>query len=182
LSIAGQGQPDQPKMQRLLFGLRPLRVVQRTQCRGLSGAAPISEPPSLSRNALLLQNIREQQRVKAAKNAKKNENHMKTITNEWTPRELRWGLTVWGVAFVGFMTWAVSYGRSVQLKTSPIFKGVMFTLRQDPSVRKWIGNNLEASKYIDGSINHIKGKADISFGITGSLGIVSCYIARAFNL
>lgn len=149
------------------------RVATRSPVRFLSTTtSPTAEQSgaTLSRNAQLMQKIRQQQQVKAAKMAKKNDPRMKTISTEWTPRQLRWNLFLWGTAFAGFMTWAVSYGRSVQLKTSPLFKGVMFTLRQDSKVRKWIGNNLEASKHVEGYVNHIKGRADISFEITGSLG------------
>lgn len=141
----------------------------RSCLRQFATASP-SEAAPVSRNAKLLQKIREQQQLKAATLAKESDARMKTLTNEWTPRQLRWNLALWGAGFFGFVWWAAIYGRSVQLKTSPLFKGVMFTLRQDPKVRKWIGDSLESSNHVNGFINHIKGRAEISFDITGTSG------------
>jgi hypothetical protein len=63
---------------------------------------------------------------------------------------------IWGSVFTGFFAWSVWYGRSIQMKNSPLFKGVMFTLRQDGQVKQWIGRNIEPSWNVEGFVNHIK--------------------------
>ena len=80
-----------------------------------------------------------------------------TPLSEWSTGKLRGRVVGWTLFFAGFFSWAIWYGRSIQIKYTPLFKGIMFTLRQDPQVREWIGSDLSPSNHVDGFVNHIKG-------------------------
>lgn len=96
--------------------------------------------------------------------------HFKPNLTNVIKKQSRLSIFVSTAAFIGFLGWAASYNHSHQIRSTPLFKGVLFTLRQDEQVRKWIGSSI-ASSNVWGSLNHIKGRANISFDILGSHGI-----------
>ena len=90
--------------------------------------------------------------------------------SQFSRSQRRLRLWVWGTAFTGFFSWAVYYAHGVQIQNTPLFKGVLFTLRQDAKVKRYIGTDLQVDWKIFGWINHIKGRADIDFEVNGSQG------------
>lgn len=126
------------------------------------------------------------------KDISRNTNAYSDTTNELTRTQLNARIAVWVVLTGGFCYWAIKYAKTRQIKGTPLFKGVMFTLRQDPVVRKWIGgetNNTRGQKrdldeeisndmssivkegsFINGYLNHNKGSANLEFDIEGSGG------------
>jgi hypothetical protein len=99
---------------------------------------------------------------------------------QFTPAQSRRRLIGWSIAFCGFFSWAIWYSHSTQIKHTPLFKGILFTLRQDKHVRRWIGDGIEPARDVDGFINHIKGRADISFNVTGTMGAIIRFDVRKF--
>ncbi|KAI3656966.1 hypothetical protein MP638_004197 [Amoeboaphelidium occidentale] len=101
----------------------------------------------------------------------------KTLTNKLDNPTVRFrSIAMWSTVFGSFFVWAVYYGRSIQIKNSPLFKGVLFTLRQDNQVKKYVGKEFDigTSNWIKGlvlgHVNHVKGQAELKFDIEGKEG------------
>lgn len=87
-----------------------------------------------------------------------------------TPAQFRIRFVFYSVTFLGFGSWALYFAHGSQIENTPLFKGVMFTIRQDAKVRKYIGQDIQNDWRMWGWINHIKGRADLDFDIQGSEG------------
>ena len=111
-----------------------------------------------------------------------------TLNAQESARVTRVKLLAWSVLFAGFTYWALDVTHTRQIKGTPLFKGVMLTLRHDPMVHKWIGTEADAAIKLDGKgtteadaaikldgkvdgfINHLKGNAQLDFDIEGPGG------------
>ncbi|CEI91568.1 hypothetical protein G6F70_002134 [Rhizopus microsporus] len=86
------------------------------------------------------------------------------------PSRKRW---IWAGAGVGAVVWAVGLGAALnhQRLSSSVVHGTLFTVKYDPRVIALVGDRVNyADKWpwIGGTVNHLKGKVDITFDIKGS--------------
>ncbi|CAO3634410.1 unnamed protein product [Cunninghamella blakesleeana] len=80
-----------------------------------------------------------------------------------------------GGAIIGTAVWIVGLSSALnyQRLSSSVVSGTLFMVRYDPRVIELVGDNVDYADYwpwIGGTVNHLKGKVDISFDITGSKG------------
>ncbi|KAF7730539.1 hypothetical protein EC973_001920 [Apophysomyces ossiformis] len=90
-----------------------------------------------------------------------------------TTSNRRWRL-VGGIA-VGSVLWGAVLAASMnyQKTSSSVVNGTLFTVRYDPRVMELLGDKIDyADRYpwISGTVNHLKGKVDVSFDVAGSTG------------
>ncbi|CAO3628917.1 unnamed protein product [Cunninghamella echinulata] len=83
-----------------------------------------------------------------------------------------------GGAILGTAVWVVGLSSALnyQRLSSSVVSGTLFMVRYDPRVIDLVGDNVDYSDYwpwIGGTVNHLKGKVDISFNVTGSKGEIA---------
>ncbi|KTW26749.1 hypothetical protein T552_02753 [Pneumocystis carinii B80] len=73
------------------------------------------------------------------------------------------GITIWGLVL------GVSF--NYQRYCSPVISYLMYQLKRSPTAEIYLGKNINFSSklpWIHGRINHVKGRIDISFRVSGS--------------
>ncbi|KAI9016242.1 cytochrome oxidase complex assembly protein 1-domain-containing protein [Phycomyces nitens] len=80
-----------------------------------------------------------------------------------------------GGALVGAGVWAgvLGYAMNYQRLSSSIVNGTLFMVRYDPRIIALVGDQVDyadSTPWISGSVNHLKGKVDIGFDVTGKTG------------
>jgi hypothetical protein len=85
-------------------------------------------------------------------------------------RQSKLTIAAWSIFFGGFFYWAINFMRDSQIKKTPLFKGIMFTIRHDHNVRRYIGDKIGEAENLSGFLNHIKGRANLSFDVSGDMG------------
>lgn len=80
-----------------------------------------------------------------------------------------------GGIVVGSVLWAtvLAVSMNYQRTSSSVVNGTLFTVRYDPQVQELLGDKVDYADswpWVSGSVNHLKGKVDISFDVSGSTG------------
>ncbi|KAG0173485.1 hypothetical protein DFQ28_007116 [Apophysomyces sp. BC1034] len=90
-----------------------------------------------------------------------------------TPISRRWrlagGVAVGAVVWGGVLASSMNYQRT----SSSVVNGTLFTVRYDPRVIELLGDKVDYADqwpWISGTVNHLKGRVDVSFDVSGSTG------------
>ncbi|KAI8344230.1 cytochrome oxidase complex assembly protein 1-domain-containing protein [Chlamydoabsidia padenii] len=80
-----------------------------------------------------------------------------------------------GGALVGTLVWVVGLSSALnyQRLSSSVVSGTLFMVRYDPRVIDLVGDKVDYADswpWISGTVNHLKGKVNIAFDVTGSKG------------
>ncbi|ORZ18167.1 cytochrome oxidase complex assembly protein 1-domain-containing protein [Absidia repens] len=80
-----------------------------------------------------------------------------------------------GGAIVGTLVWVVGLSSALnyQRLSSSVVSGTLFMVRYDPRVIDLVGDKVDyadAWPWISGTVNHLKGKVNIAFDVTGTKG------------
>ncbi|KAI3631440.1 hypothetical protein MIR68_010930 [Amoeboaphelidium protococcarum] len=103
-------------------------------------------------------------------------------------QKLRLKVGALSVTTAWFLIWSMQRQKESQIKGTPLFKGVMYQLRTDRSVKKWIGEDVQCisrksvtgyfyelfgksyGESLFGYVNHLRGRAQLQFTVEGSKG------------
>ncbi|KAI8089379.1 cytochrome oxidase complex assembly protein 1-domain-containing protein [Halteromyces radiatus] len=80
-----------------------------------------------------------------------------------------------GGAILGTVVWVVGLSSALnyQRLSSSVVSGTLFMVRYDPRVIELVGDKVDYADswpWISGTVNHLKGKVNIAFDVTGSKG------------
>lgn len=78
-----------------------------------------------------------------------------------------------GLAAAGLATWYFCYQGLTDyvVRSSSLVKQSLFNLQINEDARRLLGDQLVINSKVNGSMNQVKGHADISFTCTGPMGI-----------
>ncbi|KAI8974392.1 cytochrome oxidase complex assembly protein 1-domain-containing protein [Pilobolus umbonatus] len=88
------------------------------------------------------------------------------------PSKRRW---LWTGLGVGAVVWVVGLGAALnhQRLSSSVVHGTLFMVRYDPRVIELLGDKVDYADswpWISGTVNHLKGRINIEFDVSGSKG------------